>query len=755
MASSSKPKRIYDVFLSFRGTDLRKNFVGHLYTALNQNGVHTFIDSEELRKGDQISVALMKAIEESCIAIIVFSEDYASSWWCLEEAAKIMECKEQGDLIVFSVFYKVEPKEVRTPRESYNKAMDKHEFKFGKDLEKVKRWKKALFDAGGLSGWHLNEGDESKLIQEIVKEISTYLVQTSLHVAKHPVGIDSPVAELKLMLNLKSHEDVVMVGLWGQGGIGKTTLSKALYNAIFRQFDGSCFLANVREASKNSKDLVPLQERLLFDILKLQKKLEVSSVDRGIILIQQRLCHEKVLLVLDDVDDLHQLEALAGGRNWFGDGSRIIVTTRDKHLLTCHEIDQDHVYEVKALYINEARELFSNHAFSTCQKIEIATDLVDKVLNHVGGLPLAIVVLGSFLLGRRECEWESTLNNLSRIPDETINNVLKISYDGLDANAKEIFLDIACFFKWRNIEYVKKVIDSCGYEATIGLEILIERSLISISFRGGLEVHDLIQSMGMDIVRQECRSDLGRRSRLWLYDDVVDVLSHDMGDCVVEAIVLQPLEPIEIYISRDAFTKMRKLRLLILDNVHNSFQGPIFLPKELRWFRWDGCAFYNLKFSHGPKKLVGLELSNCSITAMPNQLKGFQQLKYMTLRGCNSLVSMPDLSCTPNLEELYLFHCKKLLEIHESVAYHYKLRVLHLLGCNKFSIFPSVLQSKNLQRLFIEECKKFGRFPDIPHKLESLKELHIKESAIKEIPASIENLCSLKSMRLSSCENLA
>ncbi|KAL3739653.1 hypothetical protein ACJRO7_020984 [Eucalyptus globulus] len=158
MASSSKPKRIYDVFLSFRGTDLGKNFVGHLYTALNQNGVHTFIDSEELRKGDQISVALMKAIEESCIAIIVFSEDYASSWWCLEEAAKIMECKEQGDLIVFSVFYKVEPKEVRTPRESYNKAMNKHEFKFGKDSEKVKRWKKALFDAGGLSGWHLNEG---------------------------------------------------------------------------------------------------------------------------------------------------------------------------------------------------------------------------------------------------------------------------------------------------------------------------------------------------------------------------------------------------------------------------------------------------------------------------------------------------------------------------------------------------------------------------------------------------------------------
>ncbi|KAL3739672.1 hypothetical protein ACJRO7_021003 [Eucalyptus globulus] len=158
MASSSNLKKNYDVFLSFRGIDLRKNFIGHLYTALDQKGVYTFIDSEELRKGDQISAALMKAIEESRIAIIIFSEDYASSSWCLEEAAKIMECKEQGDLKVFPVFYKVEPREVRTPRESYDKAMEKHEFKFGKDSEKLKRWKKALFDAGGLSGWPLNEG---------------------------------------------------------------------------------------------------------------------------------------------------------------------------------------------------------------------------------------------------------------------------------------------------------------------------------------------------------------------------------------------------------------------------------------------------------------------------------------------------------------------------------------------------------------------------------------------------------------------
>ncbi|KAL3739724.1 hypothetical protein ACJRO7_021055 [Eucalyptus globulus] len=155
MASSSIPERNYDIFLSFRGTDVRNNFLGHLYRALDQRGIYTYIDSEELRKGEQIAPALMKAIEKSHIAIIIFSEDYASSWWCLEEVAKIMDCKKERDFVVFPLFYKVDPREVRTPKERYRKAMVKHQSRFGKDA--VKRWAKALSDAGKLSGWHLKD----------------------------------------------------------------------------------------------------------------------------------------------------------------------------------------------------------------------------------------------------------------------------------------------------------------------------------------------------------------------------------------------------------------------------------------------------------------------------------------------------------------------------------------------------------------------------------------------------------------------
>ncbi|XP_039157818.1 toll/interleukin-1 receptor-like protein [Eucalyptus grandis] len=131
---------------------------------------------------------LMKAIEELRIAIIVSSEDYASSKWCLEEVVKIMECKEQRNLTVLPVFYKVEPRVVRKGRMSYRRALNKHESNFRKDSEKVKRWKKALSNAGNLSGWHLNDEDESKLIQEIVKRISSHLDRAPLHVAKHRLG---------------------------------------------------------------------------------------------------------------------------------------------------------------------------------------------------------------------------------------------------------------------------------------------------------------------------------------------------------------------------------------------------------------------------------------------------------------------------------------------------------------------------------------------------------------------------------------
>ncbi|KAK3416430.1 hypothetical protein EUGRSUZ_H02170 [Eucalyptus grandis] len=460
-SSSSKRKRKYDVVLSFRGIDVRKTFLSHLNLALNQNGLFTYIDNKEMRKGQQIWLELMKVIEESHVAIIIFSKNYASSWWCLEEVAKIMECMKQKDLIVLPVFYKVEPREVRKWRGSYGRALAKHESEFGKDSYKVKRWKEALVNAGNLSGWHVKDEVEAKLIKEIVNEISMQLDRRPLHIAKHLVGIHPQVIKLNSMLKLESRDDIRMIGLWGPGGIGKTTLSLELYNNNYRQFEGSCFLADVRKASKEPKGLVALQEILLSEILPGQK-LVVSSSHRGINLMQDRLCRKEVLLVLDDVNDKEQLDALVGEPGWFGEGSRIIIITRNKYLLTSHGIDEDHIYEVKPLEYYDALELLNKHAFQRNNKKIIRKDLVNMALHYANGLPLALKVLGCSLV----------------VEENIINDALKWSYDGLEDHEKEIFLDIACFFEGQSKEYIMRVLDSWDFDPTIVVQVLVEKSLI-------------------------------------------------------------------------------------------------------------------------------------------------------------------------------------------------------------------------------------------------------------------------------------
>ncbi|KAK3431401.1 hypothetical protein EUGRSUZ_E03280 [Eucalyptus grandis] len=687
----------------------------HLYAALDQRGIYTFVDSEELRKGEEISLMLMRAIEESRIAIIIFSEDYASSPWCLEEAVKIMECRERMGLMVVPFFYKVEPREVRGGRESYGRAMAKHESKFGKDSEKVKRWKKALFEAGSLFGWELNSRNEAELIQCIVKELSIHLNRTPLHVANYPVKIDSQVRQIISSSKKESdNDDVLMRGLWGPGGIGKTTIAKALYNAMERQFQGCSFLEQVREKSNRSDGLVALQKDLLSEIL--VHPLMVYSVAGGISLIQERLCCKKVLLVLDDVDHMNQLNALAGKGNWFGKGSRIIVTSRDKQLLTSHGINC--VYEIQTLGCHEAQYLFSLYAFPNSKSVEIRRDLIDKALHYADGLPLALEVLGSFLHGRKESAWESTLHKLSKIPEPTINRVLKISFDGLENNEREIFLDIACVFKGKNIEYIKEVLDSCGFHTAIGIDILIER----------------------------------KRSRLWLLEDVEDIFCCNTGVDAVEAIVLDLPPPEAIIISPDAFTNMKKLRILILLEVHISSQAQVRLPNKLRWLEWPNAP--NLEFGFGLNKLVRLDVPKSHIKQLGGNSQNLRKLKSINFSECKSLVSIHDLSSAPNMEKLILNGCEGLVEVHPSVGDLVKLEVLSLRGCFNLRKFPNMLKTESLQILELCDCSKLEKFPNIDGKMEHLEVLPLYGTAITELPASIENLISVKRINLSFCENL-
>ncbi|KAI5433039.1 hypothetical protein KIW84_020364 [Lathyrus oleraceus] len=159
----------WKIFLSFRGEDTRYAFTGSLYQSLCQGGFKTFMDDGGLQTGDQTSPSLLNVIEASRLSIIVLSENYANSTRCLDELVKILECKKLKKQLVWPIFYKVEPSDIRNMRKCYGKDMARHENIFGVDSERVQKWKSALGEVCNLSGMAYSIGYEYEFIQKIVE----------------------------------------------------------------------------------------------------------------------------------------------------------------------------------------------------------------------------------------------------------------------------------------------------------------------------------------------------------------------------------------------------------------------------------------------------------------------------------------------------------------------------------------------------------------------------------------------------------
>lgn len=151
----TRPVLKYEVFLSFRGPDTRKGFTNYLYEALDKKGIYTFRDDEELEGGKPISTELEKAIAESKIWVVVLSRNYATSTWCLNELADIVDLgKKDKSRLILPVFYDVTPSEVRKQTGCFKEAFAEHEKDF-RVREKVERWKSSLTTIAGLTGFDI------------------------------------------------------------------------------------------------------------------------------------------------------------------------------------------------------------------------------------------------------------------------------------------------------------------------------------------------------------------------------------------------------------------------------------------------------------------------------------------------------------------------------------------------------------------------------------------------------------------------
>ncbi|KAM7478657.1 hypothetical protein LguiA_026870 [Lonicera macranthoides] len=756
-ASSSTFRHNYQVFLSFRGKDTRKTFTDHLYTALVQAGLRTFRDDDEIERGKKLELELREAIQQSRISILVLSKNYASSKWCLDEVAMILDwSRSSSSHEVLPVFYDVDPSDVRNHKGSIREAFARYEEELIETeiddekkkewMEKLEGWKVALRDVANLTGMFLQNqanGHEAKFIQKIVNVVECKLNRTILHVARHLVGMPSRVENIDSWVQSSSSSEDILV-MCGMGGIGKTTIAKFVYNLNIQRFEGSSFLGYVKDKSRQPNGLVNLQAQLLSSILKGKRK-EIYDVDEGIIKINEAMCCKRILVVIDDVDEVEQLDALLGTRA-FCRGSKIIITTRNKSLLKAHEVHKLHI--VEKLCFSESLELFCWHAFGKELPDEGYEEHSERAVYHCVGLPLAHKILGSSLAGKSTNVWASELEKLEAIPETKILNVLKISFDSLqDDHDKNLFLHIACFFVGHNKDEIIGILNTCDFFTVRGIQNLVDRCLISIDGCNILRMHPLLQEMGWQIVDQESPNEPGRRSRLWRPKDSFLVLKEKRGTETIEGFMLDmqmykddafnvrkgkkrlydefrdtflpsnqgssfrrhyfnflTVEPSsDVDFNYDAFSRMHKVKLLKLNyakmmGCYGNF------PEGLRWLCWHGFPLKSIPLDLPLGNLVSLDMSYSKLEHVWVGNKVLLSLKILNLSHSRRLVKTPNFRGLPNLEKLILEGCVSLVEVCDTIGNLERLALLNLENCKNLRKFPNIGMLNPLETLVLDGC---------------------------------------------------
>ncbi|CAN1326483.1 Disease resistance protein L6 [Linum perenne] len=793
-SSNCEPKPLppgeYEVFLSFRGPDVRTNFVDYLYSRLIGSRIRTFRDEEGLPKGEVIASSLVEAITESKIYIPVFSGKYAESKWCLQELAKMVECWKRGKgHIILPIFYFVNPRDVRSQTGPYEEAFELHSQKH--DADTVKEWRKALKQVGQMKGWTVNESDgQGAIVDMVFSRVDRLLMMNYKLVSDQDfVGVDFHVEKVMKLLDFDS-QSVKLLSIHGIGGIGKTTLAKAVYDKVYTKFDGCCFLEDVWDTLTKSEGALSLQNKIISTILRRDVQIQDTSI--GTHVIKDRICKHKVLIVLDNVGEAFEFDKILGKIGNFSLGSRFMITTRS--LIKVNENDQfcmhNHIRDLgRAIVRDENVEDPGKRSriWSTDDALDM---LKSKQLTFQGTVKVRALSV------HLDCELtEKEFNNLSKL------RYLEVKGGRLMGDFTEILRDIrwlrlsSCTsiptrFQMNKLVTLELENIEVGDDWQVWNEIKMANKLKVITLLDCGEVRktpDLSRCGALELIHFELclnmsgRLDIGNLKRLKelrVMECQVTKLTADLEGlgCLVglERLELEGCDSVEILPS--PLWKLAKMKTLILKG------NPRF--RELRSI-WHLSSLLNLDISRCDslkrllnlsrlKNLKSIRVDSCKGLTELTGLEGLESLEVLEVTSCVSVNKLSNLSTLKKLKQLKIEYCSELSEVTgleglesleelelegfslmrklPGLSNLKKLKSFMILGFTELTEISGLGRLKSLEEIYISDCTSMKRLSDLSS-LTKLKRLKISRTKLRGVKG-VEGLESLEKIILVDCESI-
>ncbi|KAF8019405.1 hypothetical protein BT93_G0167 [Corymbia citriodora subsp. variegata] len=758
----------YKVFLSFRGGDVREGFIQFLYRGLVDSGIDTFIDYDGIEFGEEIMLKILEVIRHTDICIPVFSKDFASSKSCLKEVAEMVGCNRT----IMPIFYDVSPSVVRRQEGSYQESFCTHAT-LGETSARIDDWKRALHTVSEKRGWELENFTygEAQLIDEVVSKVRQRLGKDNLCVPEDLVGMDRPVQKLMKKLGVRYEN--------GEAIEGQTLTEKrvveisglpgiVVYNKIHHLFEGKSFLKDIRKTVEQER-LQSLQKKLIWSLLKRECRLE--DIEEGTKFLQHRFDNLRVLIILDDVSDFKQIVSLAGDPSWFGQGSRIIVISTTSDLVdkysqvpvtstssttvnSCDDIIVDK-YELEKMSDDHAFQLFSKCALGGISLQGDFSSLAGEISSAAGGIPFIVKFVGTYLQAKPIEIWRDALVRLKGKPYKEVKRILKKRYEDLDIYAREIFVDIACFFARKDKTMPFYMWQACKYNPYTGIYELQNNSLVKTRENNELWMNNQLEVLGREIVKETNPDDPFKWRRLWNQEDI-ELALIEKKVAAVEALGAT-FDKTFSFPERIFSNYFPKLRYLKMDNamIEGCEQGENSLLPRLTWLDWKGCHNVSSLLAFNLSKLVVLDLSGSTSTDWQDWeqvIKKAEKLKVLILKGCAWLAEYPFSVKNEHLERLNLERCSALPGLSKSNGMLSKLVSLNIKFCSFVRELTEVMGSlESLKELYIDgtDIKAIDFPEDSCGKLEILSACNCKISSLSN---SIGNLKSLSYLALDGTE---